>query len=465
MAGFRIEGNTSGNVAEVDASNRIKVVPSGGTVALVNGDGDYVRTIAEGRLDVGQDTLLFLDGVDDTVPDSRKWLQYLTTQTITVSGNMLVLNGAAVTTLNTNSGLLSHGRFQYQHESAVYMHAAIIPVNIPATNATAEWGFGIIASATDRSAPTDGAFFRWNSAGQFLAVLSTGGTETTSAALTPPSDSEIHHFEIELNEQECVYEIDGVEVAVIPSPVAGPPTASSRLPAFARVYTAASAPSLAPQLKIAGWAVTQQMLQTGRTNADIAVLQGQNAIWSPVTAYAGSNGSTNALVLPATGAQSNTTAPITTLGGRTHITAPAGADLATPVDALLFAYAVPTGQKFVCTGWHVAVTNLGAAVATTATTIELSAGFGATAASLATADSFAASPQPTYAPRKLYLGVVNFPVAAGIGQTENIVRTFTDSPIICEGGKYVHGIMRVIVGTATASQTLRFVSQPIGYFI
>lgn len=463
MAGFRIEGNTSANVAEVDSANRILTTTSGGTVALVNSGGTPIRTIAEGRLDIGQDSLLFYDSFDDTQVDSRKWLQYVTTQTVAISTGQMLLNSGAVTTINTNSGVLSHARYSYYHEAAIYAHAGVMPVNLPATNSTAEWGFGIIASATDRSAPTDGAFFRWKPDGLFECVLSFGGTEQ-KVTVTAPSQNVTHHMEVELNEEECVFEIDGVEVAVILAPTGTPPTASASLPLFSRVYTGASAPSLAPQLKIAGWACTQQLLSTYKPWGHTMAIAGQGGAWSPVTPYAGTNGSTNALVLPAAAAQSNTVAPITTLGGRTHITAPAGADLAAPIDAILFAYQVPTGRRFVCTGFLLSMMNAGAAVATTPTTCEFSIGVGATAASLATADSFTASPQPTFAPRKRYLGMLSLPIGAAIGALAGEIERSFDTPLVCEGGKFITGIMRVVVGTATASQTLRIMTQPLGYF-
>lgn len=77
MAGFRIEGNTSGNVVEVDAQNQIKttlpqdvtgLVGLAGVAAVVHdGSTGSARKVRAGdvsinrRLRVGIDTLFFQD--------------------------------------------------------------------------------------------------------------------------------------------------------------------------------------------------------------------------------------------------------------------------------------------------------------------------------------------------------------------------------------------------------------------
>jgi hypothetical protein len=459
---FKLIGASGTNQAEVDASNQVKVVTDETSkMVMCRTDGTPLRTVAEGRLDVAQDTLLFLDSFDDTAVDARKWTIYQTTMTSAITSSQLHLNSGAVTTASTNSGVMSHARHGYQHESAIYAHAAIMPINLPATNATAEWGFGFLASATDRSAPTDGAFFRWKSDGTCECVLSFGGTET-SVAITAPSQNVLHHMEVELNEEECIFEIDGVEVAEILAPASTPPTASSRLPTFARVYNAGVAPSAAPQLKLAGWAVTQQMLQTGRDSRIIAVTQGEAGISLPTTPYA--SPVTNQQVLPAGAAQSNTAAQITAYAGRFNLNAAAGADLTSPVDALLQAVTVPSNRRFICTGYIIHCGVAGAAVVT-ATLLEFSVFFNSTADSLATADGFTTSPQPTYAPRRVFAGTFHFPAAAAIGYAPLDVRVdFSGAPIVVESGRRFGVVCRQVAGAATASLTYRGYVQPLGFW-
>lgn len=443
-----IRGAGAGLGADVDASGRLLVIPSGGTVALVNGDGDPVRTVAEGRLDVARDHLLWIDNVDDTAVDSRKMAQTTTTMTITVSSGQYVLNGGAVNTLSTEAILTSQQRFQYQHESAIYAHALVLPVNLPATNARAQLGFFLSAA---RASPTDGAFFRWDLDGTFKCVTSFGGVETTSVGLTPPSTAFAHHMEIELSEEECVFEIDGVEVYVAKVLALGlqaPLTSNSYLPFCAQLYTAASAPTLAPQLKLAGCAVTQQLLEQGKPWPLIMAMMGHGAHQAPLTPYAQTANHANS-TSPAAATLSNTAAGYAKLGGRFKFVAPAGAE----TDFALFAIQVPVGRKLIVTSISISAMNTGAAVAATATILDWFAALDGTALSLATTDAYGTN---VIAPRRIPLGLQGFEVGAGIGKSApDIVRDFMGAPLVCQSGRYFIVGVQVPVGTATVSQEIR----------
>jgi hypothetical protein len=103
--------------------------------------------------------------------------------------------------------------------------------------------------------------------------------------------------------------------------------------------------------------------------------------------------------------------------------------------------------------------NTGAAVATTATTIQFSLAFGHTNVNLGTSEGVAAK-----APRRVALGFATWPVGAAIGagpQGGAIYRDFGDAPIFVNPGEFVALVGKFIVGTATASQTITFVWQPV----
>ena len=149
------------------------------------------------------------------------------------------------------------------------------------------------------------------------------------------------------------------------------------------------------------------------------------------------------------------------LGGQGLVTATAAAVL----DGIWSSYQVPAntvniqGRRLVLRGIRVDAVNLGAAVATTATTVQFSLAYGHTAVSLATTEGAAAK-----APRRLALGFMTWPVGAGIGQQPQDGVMFVDlgdAPIFVNPGEFVALVGKFVAGTATVSQTIQFTYQPI----
>jgi len=117
------------------------------------------------------------------------------------------------------------------------------------------------------------------------------------------------------------------------------------------------------------------------------------------------------------------------------------------------------GRRLVIRGVQLSAVNTGAAVATTATTIQFSLAFGHTAVSLATAEG-----ATTKAPRRVALGIMTWAVGAAIGQgpqNGDLFADFGDAPIFVNPGEFVALVGKFIVGTATASQTINFVWRPV----
>ena len=148
------------------------------------------------------------------------------------------------------------------------------------------------------------------------------------------------------------------------------------------------------------------------------------------------------------------------LGGQGAVTAA----VAAATDGIWGSYQVPAGtlsvqgKRLKITGVTVDAVNNGAAVATTATTLQFSLAFGHTAVSLATAEA-----ATTKAPRRVALGYMTWAVGAAVGsqpQTGRIQVNFTD-PIYVNAGEFVQLVGKFLVGTATASQVINFVWQPI----
>lgn len=233
-----------------------------------------------------------------------------------------------------------------------------------------------------------------------------------------------------LNEQTLAIGID-----------AGRMFATSRIGAFARTYVggvAATAP--ATQLFIGQMYVGAYDANLNQSPAEMQAGMGLGVERNPLTGAQLANAANN--VAPTTRALSNTTPGETTLGGKFQFAAPVGSDV---LDYLIFGFQVPVGYQFNAKGILIDTVNIGAAVATTATLLEWDIGLNSTAASLATAGII----------RLGGVGFQSFPIGAGIGAQATSIGQQFGRPLVCEGGRFIQVILRVPVGTATASQLIR----------
>ena len=114
------------------------------------------------------------------------------------------------------------------------------------------------------------------------------------------------------------------------------------------------------------------------------------------------------------------------------------------------------GRRLRINGVRISAANLGAAVATTATTIGWTLNFGHTAVSLATAETGSFVTATTKAARRLALGLTYWNVGAPIGATAtngDIYMALTN-PVYVNPGEFVAVAAKFLVGTATASQSI-----------
>jgi hypothetical protein len=154
------------------------------------------------------------------------------------------------------------------------------------------------------------------------------------------------------------------------------------------------------------------------------------------------------------------------LGGQGLVTAAATA----ATDGIWGSYQVPIGsttvqgRRLVIRGLRLQALNTGAAVATTATVLQWSLAFGHTAVSLATADTASFATATAKAPRRIALGFMSWAIAAAIAAPPAegpISIDFSDAPIYVNPGEFVALVAKFLIGTATASQTIAFIWQPI----
>ena len=454
---FKLIGSASGNVAEVDANNNLKatlpvVASQAGFVKVTDGQGWEANITQEQRLSVGVDSLQFYESVDGSVVNTNNWVQSQLTMTQAIASAFLVLNSGASTAINTYSIITSTRQFQMMTNFASHTSWMLKTPNIPQANAVMECGLGFVA--TTGAPTTSGAYFRWRSDGTFVAVVNWSGTEVPSASLTIPTINTVHIFDIVISHTVVQFFIDDVLVATVVPGGNAVPVVPTHIPLFARTYTLGTIPSTAPQLFICLAQFIQKDLNTGKLWTHTMAGMHRAAVEGPVSLIQTSNHANS--TSPTSATLSNTAAGYTTLGGRYQFAAPGGA----ATDFALFAYQVPVGYTLVITDVKISAMNTGAAVATTPTILDWAIATGSSAVSLATADA----PPTTWAPRRLPLGMQGFIVAAAIGAAAPDVAADLSTPLVCDSGRFVHVIVQVPVGTATASQVIRGDVTITGYF-
>lgn len=480
MAGFRIEGNTSGNVAEVDASNRVLVrLPDAATPANVGG----IRIFSENdtgtktgtanlvspesdddsRLRVANEALFDTETFNYTAQNTGKFAYRNTTMTLGWTAAGLTTNSGNITTTTTGVEFNTYAEYPILGTSQLYLEMQGSFTQQPTANTIIDFGFPRMATSNPFG-PTDGVYFRLTSAG-LLGVLNSNGTETQTGVFDfTYSNNTKYQFIIALHEEAVQFWINGVLYADLETPAGqGQPCMGASVPFGLRHAITGGAAGAALSFTLNDYAVSIGGPNFGQT----ASIVGQRAYGS----YQGLSGGTMGSLAtypnstnPTAAAPSNTalTANLPAgLGGQGYVTAA----VAAATDGIWGSYQIPLGtvnvqgRRCIIRGVYIDLVNLGAAVATTATTIQFSLSFGNTAVSLATAEGAAAK-----ASRRIPLGFATWAVGAAIGagpQSGRIAVDLGDAPIFVNPGEFVQLVGKFVVGTATASQVIGFVWQPI----
>lgn len=481
---IKLVGSASGNVAEVDAANNMNVTlpqtrsRTGGATLLseisLTADlaGRVVRNILASRAlraTVGMDSPLFESSFEGTNIPQALVSQQVTTMAIAQAGGFLKLNSGASAATTVNARIQTYQMFPLYGSCPIFADCQALLINSNIANKTIELGF---MQATGTAAPTDGVFFRWNTTGELRGVINYNGTENQTAdlfsgnyAVNGPADNVTHLFRIVIGVTGAEFWIDGSLRATIALGTTTPmPMSASLQPFAARTYTAGSAPSGAPQIQLGYVSVSQGDLGNPLPANYALAGMGGTALQVQQGSASGINANYANSAAPASAALSNTAAGYTTLGGQWQFAAVASAE----TDFALFGFQVPAGsptlpgKQLFITDIRLSTWNSGAInSAATATVLQWALGVGASAVSLATADGAAAK-----RPRVLTLGTQTFAISAAIGASPlpgDIVATFA-TPLVANPGEFVHVILKVPLGAATASQIIRGTCGIGGFF-
>ena len=478
-----IKGIISGNGAEVNSSNALQVtledsvgnragrrqreiIPASQEAILIAGKNDdmamSLRVDRRGNIITGNYIPELLENFEGATLNVQKWLTATTTFSPAQSAvGGYVFNNTSLMTANAVSILQSQRQF-YKHPRIPLQIKLRVRANI-ATNSNADFGFGLPVTTT-MLVPNGLAVRIVN--GLWFVVLTFNNAELASpeAVLRPDGvtqfstanlNSEFHVVDINVDDDNAIVTVQdtGTGELVGFARVTVPLTSlamwgATSLPVYARVWNASVAPATAPvftlgyfQALSTDWNVSPDMSQTA---ASLGMSAGRN----PYTGAQTENHVNSTAPVSAT--LSNTAAGYTTLGGKYQFIAPAGA----VTDFALFGFAVPVGSRFICEGVRIESYNTGAAVATTATVLEWAVGFNSSAVSLATANIV-----------RRQCGVQSFAIGAAIAAPAPAIDITFATPEAVESGRFLHVILNVPIGTATASQIIRGQVSVKGRFI
>lgn len=408
---------------------------------------------------------LFYDMTEGATIDTNKWLQSASGMTITAANGFYNLNPTNVTTAGAYAILTSIQTFQLSHCQPLHLHfnMASSLMDLPA-NTVIEVGIGLAAT---NAAPTDGIMWRVRNSAMYSVMNNAGAEDERQISPSPfalPSPNTTYDCIMNFYADKYRLFIGGTLFAAYNMPTSWSSIiASGRLPVFLRVYNTGSAPASSPTLKFGAGSVSHRNANTNRTLDEIQGSMGFGGYQSPVTPYLQTQYCTNNTepVTIAVGSLSNTAlgnAAYNTLGGDFAFNAPA----TSANDYIIFGWQNTSGRQYVLCGFILSATNIGAAPATTPTVLRWGLGINSSGLSLATAESPASG---TWAPRRIAIGEMGFPIAQLIGSPAQV---FTVSDLggrkYIDSNRYLHLFVRPVVGTATASQLIRGNFTPIGYF-
>lgn len=454
------------NTGNLDAGNNIKVALSKdplytGGVRLFseNDDGTatgtpYLKspeTSTDFRLRVGVDSVWDDDNFNYTAQNFNKHKYVSNTLTMTWAGGFLNTNGTGVTTTGTACQLQTYRSFPLQGSGGIYCEATVALSNAPVTNWVLDIGM-FLPGAAGTNTPLDGAYFRITSAG-VVGVINNNGTEsTTSVFAFTPTINTSYKYTLVLTDGECEFWIDDVLYGSKDKPIATGSVLYAGSAPFAVRHHHTGVTGGVIQARVANYTISMSDMDNIRLWSSNKVGQGLSGIQYPSGGAAGITSNNINITAPAAATLANATAGYATLGGKFSFAAVAGSE----TDYALFAFLNPvatvgvTGRNLVIRGVWIDTYNAVVAVATTPTVLEWTLAVGSTAVTLLTVDGAASR-----LPKRLSLGVQSFVVGALAGQSANRVDVNLDAPVVCEPGTYVHLILRMPYGTATATEIFR----------
>lgn len=409
-----------------------------------------IRTDRLGSQAVALYNLLFLDSFEGTTLHPVRWTSTATTMAATQSSIAgVTINSGSITTINTGYNLQSSTRFLKSQRAPLQtkIRARLNHYNNSVIN------LGFADSSTFNGAPTTGAYWQVSATGVLQPVLTYNSVDITGTSVAFDI-TKYYTFDIYADDDEVVFTIQDsftgllISKQSIPLPLTAQKLwSSTALPLQIQLYNTGVAPSTASQVLLTDVVVLSLDANKLKLWPHSISSLSRSSVFNPFTGAQAATWSNSAE--PASATLSNTAAGYTTLGGKFQFAAVAGA----ATDYALFGFQVPSPANLIITGITIDTWNTGAASATTPTLLTWALGIGSTAVSLATATV-----------TRIGLGAQSIPVASAIGFATTQINKQFQTPLVIPANRWVHVILRMPVGTATASQIIAGMVNIEGYF-
>lgn len=419
------------------------------------------------RMRAGLDSLVWDDNFNFSTTNTRKYNIGGTAMTGSQGGGSFTLNNGSSVATGTGYIIRTYSTFTVPSEGSLTITAAFSLALNPQTNN--EINIGLFLPNTAITTPNDGIYMQVDNTGSLRLVANFAGSIISSAAAGAftLSSGVTYMMRLVINREFVELWINDILYAelqrVVVSPSAGSLSATAAGFLGAQLRNTSTTAG-AQKLNIYSWSVHMNDYEFGKSFSDLAADRLDHALSATDgQTVAMLTGITNSAA-EASATLSNVSAGYAKLGGNWQFAAVAGSE----TDYALFAYLVPAfnastlpARSLVIKGIEIDAFNMGAAVATTPTLLSWYLGIGSTAISLATTDT-----GTTRAPHRFALGSQSFPVGSAIGARADraISVNFSAAPLVVDSNSYVHIILRIPVGTATASQIIRGSCGIIGHF-
>jgi len=474
LVDWRGDANGTANVAPYDAiGNRIakrdkdillatsEFMPLG---VISDGVIRPARSDKMGNISIGFDTLELADPIEGATQNPLIWTNTLTTQTVTQAVSELILNGAAVTTINTGALIITNKQFVRNSRRALQAKARMRWSGT--TNSVSEFGFGAPTTAISIGI-NNGAAIRLNSTGDLVVVLSFAGTDSAEVPIRTASQlaaegfgNKYYTFDVILDDDSARFIIQGngavpfVDTTLSLGSGVAKLQNATHIPAFIRHFNSVSAPSAAGQIRISDFLVLSKDIVCNETFNQQLAGSHKGLHYNPLTFAQTANYTNN--IAPTTRTPTNIAAGEATLGGQCSWNNAGTSFAASDVlDLAIFGFASPLPHPMIITELEIDTINLGAVNGATAYTIMYFLAFNQTAVSLATTIGRAIQ----------ILGFQTIPAAAPIGTPFSApINKVLATSIVIDAGRFVVLGARVLSGTATASQVIRTIWTLKGVF-
>lgn len=418
-----------------------------------------------GGMTVAPETTLIADTFNPAAiaQMTTNWGLFTTTQTGGYGSGRVTLNSGSSTAANGNSAIRSWRNVPIFGKNETHIQFTALRTTVPQVNETLEFG-AMLATLPGGGAPSDGVFFRYNTAGELRGVISYAGVETQTAAITAPSINVVHKFEIVCDDREVEFWIDDVLqrriTLITDAPGQGYPFQMAAAPVVARYYIGASTPAAATQFNVYEVNAWTSGDEYGMSLPHKMAAMGFHAYQAQPGSGAGSLANYANSANPTAAVPTNTTAALGTgLGGQFWETD----TLAVTTDGIISSYQNPLGTVNITP--RTLIVN-GVSIDTFVQTAltgggyneQWSLAFGHASVSLATAEGASAK-----AARRV--GIGQRTVAAGLAaltQLPTIKQTF-QNPLSVHPGEFVQTVKKKI-GTAPSAGVMAHLITLDAYF-